>query len=119
MDVCLCCTDRDENNNDVCVKCTDAKMFNPCIDDDDLVDTKTITTMNITNSDSKATIRELLQDEIDRCRQMIEEVGATTKTWNRTVGSLMTMDIMTAVKALKEKNDDAIFRSYRSLRGYN
>lgn len=116
MDVCLCCTDRDENNNDVCVKCTDAKMFNPGIDEDDLVDTKTITTMNISNVASKAMIWELLQDEIDRCKMLVKQKANSTRTWSSTVGVLIDRDIQIAEKAIEEKNDNAMFHALLALR---
>lgn len=75
--------------------------------------------MTTTNQASKATVRELLQDEIDRCKQIIERLRESSKTWNSTVGLTMKMDIESAEKALDDKNNSAMFRSYRALRIYN
>jgi len=75
--------------------------------------------MTTTNQASKAIMRELLQDEIDRCKQIIERLRESSKTWNSTVGSTMKMDIESAEKALDDKNNSAMFRSYRALRIYN
>ncbi len=75
--------------------------------------------MTTTNQASKATMRELLQDEIDRCKQIIERLRESSKAWNSTVGSTMKMDIESAEKALDDKNNSAMFRSYRALRIYN
>lgn len=83
------------------------------------VSTKHQHKVNITSQASKATMRELLQDEIDKCRQLVDKLEGSTKTWSTTVGSLMMIDIESAEKALREKDDSAMFRTLRSLRIHN
>ena len=64
-------------------------------------------------------MRELLQDEIDRCTQLVEKVKESEKPWGNTVVSIMMMDIQSAERAIEENHDTAMFRSYRALRLYN
>ena len=72
--------------------------------------------MNITNQASKQTMREALQDEIDKCRTLIARLSNSTNTWGSTVASLMLIDIEAGEKALSENDDSAMFKSLRSLR---
>lgn len=77
--------------------------------------------MNITNLESKKVMRELLQDEIDRCQSLVDKHAAThqTKTWSRTVGVFIKRDIDMAKSALKTKDDTTMFRALRALRENN
>lgn len=72
--------------------------------------------MNITNQASRAVISELLQDEIERCNNLIASLSGSTKTWGATVGSLITMDINTAQSAIDSNDSTAMFRALRALR---
>ena len=66
-------------------------------------------------------MRELLQDEIDRCQAMIDKYAVThqTKTWSKTIAICIKRDIALATKAIEERDDSAMFRSLRALRGNN
>ena len=52
--------------------------------------------MNITNQSSKQSMREALQDEIDKCRTLIARLSNSANTFGSTVASLMLIDIETA-----------------------
>lgn len=75
--------------------------------------------MNITNQASRVTMREALQDEIEKCKVLVSKLEGSTKTWSSTIGALMTIDVETAEKALADKDDSAMFRSLRTLRIHN
>lgn len=66
-------------------------------------------------------IRDLLQDEIDRCRLLVDKLSISyqTKTWSKTVGAHIERDIKQAEKAIKDKDDTAMFRTLQALRQTN
>lgn len=72
--------------------------------------------MNITNQASKQSMRELLQDEIDKCRNLVTKLNDSVKTWSTTISALMMVDVEAAEKAIEERDDSAMFRCLRSLR---
>lgn len=70
--------------------------------------------MNITND--KRPMKEVLQEEIDRCNDFVEERLANPRAWGKTIAMIIARDIEVAEKAIEDNNETAMFHSLRALR---
>lgn len=74
--------------------------------------------MSEVNQKSKQQMFEVLQDEIDRCRALLDKRSITfqTRAFARTSGALLMRDIHRAEQAILDKDDNAMFHALRTLR---
>lgn len=64
----------------------------------------------------KCNIEKIVQDEIDRCDNLVGKLIDGPRGWGKTVAALIMRDIDIAKRAIEDKDSAGMHRSLRALR---